>query len=392
MSETLRSELKACAVKIETVAGTDVLGAGPPASTDYIAADWTIALPQDASDNPEQNGALDVAAAIAGGIRPTVTISMPLRGAGVAATSPEWGKLMRCCSYTETVTAVAVGVPTACLTGGSATTVPLAATPFGNTAQQYRGMPLALTGDIVRTSLIQDYSATRVASLIETLSGTPTVSTLAMIPANVLYSPTSDESLWKTCTIWLYQDGIRFKMTGCSGTWSLDLTAGKIGMLTFEMRGILTEAFAPVAFPTGWNAGNVRKTPPLWINGRSQLARALARTDKMKITAGLSLTDPENPEAAQGFDLPVPTARQTTIEISPFSTTTLSPTRFSNFQAGTSMPYGAMLGSDVGNRIGVTVPNGRVTRHDLSDRNKLGVDNITMMVDGADLGPTLCVY
>lgn len=389
MSDSLRSELKACAVKIETTAGVDVI-AGTPAGADYVFADWQISLPQDVTENPEINGALDMAAGIVGGIRPAVTLSLPLRGSGIAATAPEWGRLMRCCSYTETQTAAAIGVPTAA-TAGTTTTVTLG-TPFAATANLYRGMPLALTGDQARTSLIQDYTSGKVASLIETLAAGATVSTMTQVPINWLYAPTSDESLWKTCTIYLFQDGIRHKLVGCSGTWSVEMKAGGAGRLVFEMRGILSAGFEAVAFPTAWAAGLSRPTPPIWVNGRSQLGRALARTDSFKFSAGVSLTDPENPEAPQGFDMPIPNMRQSTAELSPFATTALSPTRFSNFQAGVSVPYGAILGSGVGNRLGVMLPNARVTRFDSSDRNRLGVDNVTLQVDGADLGATLAVW
>ena len=45
----------------------------------------------------------------------------------------------------ETTTAAAVGAPTAA-TAGTTSTITLGV-PFGTTAQQYRGMPLLLSGD-----------------------------------------------------------------------------------------------------------------------------------------------------------------------------------------------------------------------------------------------------
>ena len=106
---------------------------------------------------------------------------------------------MTACTMAETVTAAAVGAPTAA-TAGTTTSVTLA-TPAGTTAQQYRGMPIVLSGNVTETTGIMDYTAARVASLGSTLSTAAGATTNFQIPINVRYSPTSDEAVFKTATI-----------------------------------------------------------------------------------------------------------------------------------------------------------------------------------------------
>ncbi len=141
----VRMRFAAVAVKIETTPGQDAIG-GTPANSDFIAADCEIEYDPVVVDNPELTGTLDKSPGIVGGLRPRIRIKVPLRGSGTAATAPEWGRLLRCCTMAETTTASSVGAPTAA-TAGTTTSLTLA-TPFGTTAQQYRGMPLLTSAEI----------------------------------------------------------------------------------------------------------------------------------------------------------------------------------------------------------------------------------------------------
>lgn len=52
------------------------------------------------------------------------------------------------------------------------------------------------------------------------------------------------------CTIYTYMDGLLFKALGCLGTWKLDMEAGALPKLTFDMTGTFvqpTEAAMPAA-------------------------------------------------------------------------------------------------------------------------------------------------
>ena len=377
--DVVRMRFAAVAAKVETTPGTDAI-AGTPAATDWIAADCEVEFDPVTVENPELTGTLDKAPAIVGGLRPRIRLRVPLRGSGTAGTAPEWGKLLRCCTYQETITATSVGAPTAAA-AGTTNTLTLA-TPFAATAQLYRGMPLLLTGDRTLTTGITDYTAGRVATLGETMATAGSVSTLAQVPINVLYGPTSDEAVYKTATIYFFADGLRWRFTGAVGNWSLELSTGGIGFLVFDLRAQFLDKTA-IAIPTGWNTA-IRPTPPRFVGGRCQLNGGLARARRLMIDAGVSVILPDNPEAAEGYDPAIPAERDSRGSIDPLMSTTTSVAIFNAFRLGTPMPLMAVVGSAAGNRFIVMAPAAKATGLRPGARDGLGQMDIGFQLDGAD--------
>lgn len=373
----------AVAVKIEAASGTDAI-AGTPANVDWIGADCVVQFDQNAVPNSEMTGSLDRAPAIVGGLRPRLRLTMPLRGSGVAGTAPEWGRLMQCATMQETLTAAAVPAAPLALTAGGASAVTLGAS-FAATAQLYRGMPLnlgAITGDQPALSAIADYTAGRVASLIHTVATPFTAAQSAQIPINQRYSPTSDESVFRTCTIYFFADGMRWRFTGCLGTWSLDLTTGGIGQLSFDLVGTFLD-YTATALPTGWNTV-IRPTAPRFVAGACRMDGAIARVRALSVQAGVATVLPENPEATEGYDPAVPVERDVSGSLDPLMDTSVSVSRFNKFRNGNNMILGAILGSTPGNRFAIVLPSIRATAMNPGDRGSLGVDSIGFQADGAD--------
>jgi len=379
VADTVRIKLSAMAVKTEITAGVDAFGGATPQSSDFVAGELTFSLPQQTVEDMTATGSLDSNAPIPTGIRPQLTVRIPLRGPGVAGIAPEWGRLLTACRFEEVIQA-AVGAPTAA-TAGSATTVTLA-TPFAATAQAYRGMPLILAGNPAAGDVtpILDYSAGRVATLGETFATPLSASTLAQIPNCVLYRLTDDETLIRPVTIYGYRGGIRWRFTGCKGSVALAMTAGQPAFLTFTLRGQLLGAYEAAALPTGWNQVS-RPQPPNWSNGLSRLDRAVARCASYGWNANNTMYDGENPEAPQGYDPPEITGASGSVTIDPFTTTTNSPGRFGKFQVGTAMPFAGMLGATVGNRFTIANPSLKITAYEDANRGEMGVDNLTLMPD-----------
>ena len=377
--DLVRMRFAAIAAKIETTAGVDSIG-GTPAAADWLAADVEIDFDPVVVENPELTGSLDRSPAIVGGLKPRIRLRIPLRGSGTAATPPEWGRLMRCCTMAEGLTAAAIGAPTAA-SAGTTTSLTLA-TPFAATAQLYRGMPLLLSGDRTLTTGITDYTAGRIATLGETMTTAGTVTTLAQIPPHVLYSPTSDETIYRTATLYFYADGLRWRFTGAVGTWSLELSTGGIGFLVFELRAQMLDK-AAAALPTGWNT-TIRPTPPRFVGGRCQLNQQVARARRVMLEAGVSVTLPDNPEAAEGYDPAVPVERDARGSIDPLMNTTTAVALFNAFRQGTAMSLMASLGATAGNRFCVIAPAAKATGMRPGERDGLGQLDITFQLDGAD--------
>ena len=375
----VRMRNAAVAAKIETTPGLDAI-AGSPVAADFLAADIEVDFDPVVVENPELTGTLDRAPSIVGGLRPRLRLRIPLRGSGIAATAPEWGKLMRCCTYSESVQAAAVGAPTVAVAG--TTTTVTASALFGMIPNQYRGLPLAVSGDQSFTTGIIGYTAGRVISFGEARSSALTLSSLLQIPVNVLYAPTSDESVYKSATVYFYADGFNWRFGGCQGTWSLELTTGGMGYLTFELRGQML-AMTAAALPTGWNTA-IRPTAPRFVNGRAQLNFATARCRRIMFDAGVEVTLPDNPEAVEGYDPAVPIARDSKGSIDPLMDTSLGTSLYDNFRAGTPMPLIAIIGSTAGNRFLVTAPAAKATGLRPGARDGLGQHDIAFQLDGAD--------
>jgi hypothetical protein len=384
----VRMRNAAVAAKIETTPGVDSI-AGPPAAADWVAGDCEVSFEANSTPDPSLSGSLDVQPAIAGGIRPSLRLRVPLRGSGTAATAPEWGKLMRGCCSAEVVQAAPLGAPTAA-SAGTVNSVTLPASPFVGGAQAYRGMPLLLTGTPVAVTGITDYSAARVAQLPETFGTALSASALCQIPAHVLYSPTSDEAVFRTLTIYLFRDGLRWAFTGAVGTWSIELTSGGVAFLVFEFRAQYAGVSA-VALPAGWNS-ILRPTPPRWVAGRSQLDRALAQVRSLSVSAGIALTLPDNPEAAEGVDPAVPISRDVGGALDPLINVTTYVALFDKFRNGVEMPLFAVIGSTPGNRFALTLPSIRKTQADPTDRDGLGANSIRFQASGADAGVFLAAF
>jgi hypothetical protein len=380
MSTTLvRGRNAAFAFKAEVTPGLDSINFSHLAS-DWVLGDFEFEANAQILPNPELTGTLDAAPDIVGGFQPNIRIRVPLRGSGLAGTAPEWGKLLRCCAYTETVTAAAIGAPTAAASGTTKTVT--AATPFGTTANQYRGLPLNVTGDQPFMTGILSYSSGRLITFGETRASALTASSLLQIPINVAYAPTSQESLYNTGTVYFYADGYLWRFTGVSGTWSLDLTTGGIGMLTFELRGQLA-GMSVAEMPIGWNT-TIRPTPPRWVAGKSQLGQLTARCATLSVRAGITTTLPDNPEAPEGFDPGVPVARKSGGSIDPLLDTSRGTDLFDAFRYGTPMPLMAIVGSVSGNRFLVVGPAAKFTNVRNSQRGNLMSQQHDFQLDGAD--------
>lgn len=370
------------AAKIETTAGTDSIG-GSPASTDWVAGTCEVRFNPRTTDNPELTGSLDSSAPIVGGLMPQITLRVPLRGSGTAGTAPEFGKLLRACSYAELVTSSAVGAPTALpASGHTATSVTLASTPFTNTGQEYRGMPLLLSGVVTATTGITDYTTGRVATLLSTLGATPAATTSAQIPINVRYAPTSDETVSRTVTIYAFYNGIRYRFVGCVGNVALELTSGESAMLVFSMRGQFLDK-ATAAVPAGW-ASVSRPTPPRWVGGLSQLGQVKAQVRSLTFDTGIQVLMPDDPEAAEGFGSALPMSRAASASLDPYMDTTTTVSLFNNFRNGVNMPLGCIIGSTAGNRFLITAPSARVIANDPNQRDGLMTNAIQARLEGPD--------
>jgi hypothetical protein len=390
-TDTIRRRLSAVAVKTETTPGVDAFGGADPALTDFVGAQATFELGQRPVEDPSLNGSFDAEPPIVGGLQATITLRLPLRGSKTAGTPPEWGKLATASRMEEVVQSIAVGAPTAA-TAGTANNATLAA-PFAATSDVYTGMPMVLSGNpaAAKITTLISYTAARIATFIDTFNPVLNTATLAQIPINVLYRLTDDETLIKPVTIVGYEDGLRHKFVGGVGSPALELTAGGIGFLTFTMRGQVVAFNEAAPLIPGWN-DVTRPQPPLWINGTSRLNRQVARISRYQWTGGVQFYDVENPEALEGYDPPQISSAAQQITMDPIVSTITAATLFGRLKSGANLPFGAILGNTLGNRIGITHPALRLTNMAAGDRGGFKADQMTLVPTVAGAGTYITVF
>lgn len=385
----IRMRNAAVAVKAESTAGTDSI-AGTPSSGDWILADATIALNPITTPIPGFTGSLDYEVDTVGGFKPTITLNVPFRGSGTAGTPPTLGTLLKACTMALTQTASAVGAPTAAASG--TTTTVTAASPFGTTTDQYNGMPLLVTGDQTFKTGIVDYTSGRVITMGETRTAL-TTSSLLQIPVNDLYKPSSDESVFIAATIYVFYDGIRYKFTGCMGTWSLDLNSGAHGSFTFQMQGQLAADPDNTALPSGASAALAAlPAPPVWAGGVAQINKKSARCSNLRIDYGVELALPDNPEATYAFDPAVPLGRRTGGNINPYMDTTTHAALFTAMKGNTDVSLVAIIGSTAGNRMSVVLPTIRLRDLSPGNRGGFGEFGIPFQANGPDVGAYISFF
>jgi hypothetical protein len=384
----VRGRFSAIAAKIETTQGTDSI-AGSPVLADFILGSGDFRMNPQVVEDPSFSGALDVIPGVVGSFMPEITINVPMRGTGAGGTAPSWGRLMRACTFEEVVDATGVAATAATAGTTSTATFPVA---FSATAQVYRGVAGILTGNPAAgvTTAITNWTTGRVATYAETFGSTLSTSTLMQIPVNTLYRPTSDETVYQSVTLYLYNDGILTTFTGCVGSVRLELTAGGMGMLVFTMRGRFG-AISATALPTALTAGTAQN-PPIWQGGRSQLLGRLAQCRTLSIDAGVGLMLPENPEAPSGYNPAVPISRAVRTTIDPLMNTTNQVALFNNFIDGTSGSLMAQLGTAAGNRFMVSQPSIRMLQADPTDRQGLRANAIQAAANSTDASFFLCCY
>jgi hypothetical protein len=368
------------AVKQETTSGVDAWAGGQAVpATDCMRADVSIQTTQQQAQNTEMTGSLDDAPPIAAGTKGVITLTLMLRGSGTPATPPKFGLLMPLCGYIQTIQASAIAATAA--TAATASSVTLGA-PYVATPQLYRGLPALLTGNPTAgaVTFIHDQPSL-VANLATTFAPILSTATLVNIPPNVLYSPSSDPTLAFTGSVLAYIDGLAFRFTGCAGTWTVDLATAGAGTLKFTLTGTFVDAEA-AAMPVNPTVDTGQ--PPILINNVARLGGSLVRISKATLDAGLTVEQPDNPEAVQGFDPSVITKRNSTGSIDPLMSVTDTVARMNNFMNGTMAPFAIGIGKTAGNRFGIVGPQAMITALSPADRNNVMSESISFDLTGSN--------
>ena len=365
---------------------TEGLDAAPSAAANAVLVEQPlrITFSPNVIDTTEVNPSLDPFDPIVGGMSATIEFDLYLKGSGVVGTVPEWGVMLKACGFLETPqTAVA----SEALAAGGSTTTAVLGISAGTTAQQYRGRPIITTGTVAMTSMIWNYTAAKTASLTDTAPSALGATTSYTIPQCFVYTPTSDNI--PSATIWVYIDGVLYKFIGCRGTCPLTLTSGGPARISFRFQGQLTTK-TDVALPT--TAVYDASRPPIWKGGSFTVNSAAAAGQTLSIDPGNNLVMPDNPNATEGFDPAIITARNIRGSINPKELLVGTRDIMGAFRAQTKQPLQARLGTTAGNRIAVTVPSALYLNQTPGDNNGYQIVDVPFHATGLDSGYSITVF
>jgi hypothetical protein len=290
-----------------------------------------------------------------------------MKGAGAGTTysasvKPPHHDLLAACGWRGLFTAA---VSATSLTAGTTTSATLA-TPFTNTAQTYRGMPLVLAGGSSggRTAHVTDYTGARIATLTDLFGTALSTSVTAALPANWTYAPTSpaDASARATDhpsgTLYIYEDGVLRKFYGLRGMVDFAGETARPGFMSFRFMGIyggktdaarVSDTVAQHVAPT-LAMGSDGVTPSVLLDRKNLAVRnwALGTQQQMEVS--------DDPNTAFGFGPADIAGRAQMLTLDPIESLVATRDVVADIEAGSR--YNAVLrcGTAAGNRWSITAP------------------------------------
>lgn len=190
--------------------------------------------------------------------------------------------------------------------------------------------------------------------------GMSTTSVISPAPSvGQLYTPTTTASTQRTATIYVHMNGQLHRMTGAMGTFTINMAAGEIGTITFNMNG---NYLAPtvVADPT-IPAQTI--VPPL-VGGQFNFNAGTAITDLEASTITVDMGNQVVPRASisstNGIDGFFITGRSPQYTIDPERGTETALPFFSNLQNAPLTAADITVGTTSGNRVHVNLAKGQL--------------------------------
>lgn len=164
-----------------------------------------------------------------------------------------------------------------------------------------------------------------------------------------------DDTPTDSCTIWVYKDGLLYKVVGCRGGMGLVFEAGKIVKLKFEFQGryaIPTD----VALPS---AVTLDSTKPVPAQSTSfTLGSYAAVIDKLELGLNNEIVKNESLNATYGVESFEITKRKPSgkCSINAILRATSNADFWSYMDAGTTKALSIVIGSSAGNIATITAP------------------------------------
>lgn len=185
---------------------------------------------------------------------------------------------------------------------------------------------------------------------------------------SVTYNPTSTFGTNTSCTIYYWQDGLRYRLTGCRGNVTFRGTVGEVMILSFTMVGRKTDGDpTDTALPTP----TLDATTPTTFLGANFLSIGgsyYPAFTELTLDMGMAVTPGANANSANGYGEIRLSERDVRGTIDPEMTLVAVQDWIDQWEAGTLRAINFARGA-AGNIVTVNVPRARYIEPGFDDRD-----------------------
>lgn len=182
---------------------------------------------------------------------------------------------------------------------------------------------------------------------------------------SVTYAPNSNLSAADSLTIWFYYDGMVNKVTGCRGTYAIDLKAGEYGKATWEFTG-LWQVAADLSLATGTFNSTV---PARFVSASFAIDSYAGIIENVKIDGGNSIAQRRSANAATGILEYFINGRAVTGSVDPEVVPAATKNFWNMFASYSQVAFTATLGGTGGNILTIAGPKVQLSDIRYGDRD-----------------------
>ena len=359
------------AAKIETVEGTAEVLAATDAR--LLVYDPKVAFNVAMFDrNPARPSFSNIGKA-PGKRTAAIGYKLELKGSGVAATVPEWGKLLQACGFgVSTLKSMNIGA----ITNG-----PLQhGETITGTTSAAKGRVVINTANGATAILFVVVSGTFVSAEVITGGTSTATATTSSVPATVGNEFKLISDLIPSLTQGSYEDGIRKLVEGSRGNLKLSFKTGEPVMMELDFQGVEagvtdTAFLANVTYET--------TKPPVFLSALFSVDAYSAKIGEMSVDLGNNLAERDDVNDTRGVVSFALTGRNVTGSFNPEMVAVATYDFHTKWFSGAEMIVDCTIGSVAGNKFRIYIPKAQYTKIDDEDRDGMQVAKASFCLNGS---------
>jgi len=239
---------------------------------------------------------------------------------------------------------------------------------LGKLKQLFGGTLMSVTFDVQLKGAGAAYSASvrpEVDAILRACGLAAAVDTTAGVE-KITYTPASTGH--ESVTVYYYQDGVLFKLTGCRGNISFNGETGKSGMISVTLTGhVATPVDAALPTPTFDTA-----EPPQVLGSAFSVGGFSAVINALAFDLGNTVTTPPDSSASDGFGQVTITGRDVNGSLDPQAVTVATHDFVGRLRSGQEMALSfGSIGATQYNRYKISMP--AIYYRDVSPEDRDGI-------------------